>query len=619
MSQKERIKRLLTDMIPYGYILGSFFLLDCWLRVMTRWIGQYSIFEIEPNLLSVFWCLLLTALVTLPKRRKAGRILYGIAYCFYLLYAVVQYGAWLVLGRFLWTSDFLNAGEGADFASWVAGFVTPGMILQILLLFAVGVAGILFFPKARLQNRCREWMARGITAGVCLLGILLVPKCYRATPLTAGTFRDPVLEYARFSNANYDLELTGMYHFLSRDIQKQMSRVLFAGKKDTTQIDAFFSEKPSHATNEMTGIFAGKNLLVIQMETVDDWMITPEDMPTVYRMTREGIHFTEFYTPSYASGYTFNTEFAFNIGVYPYSNGNVTYSLIRNTFDCSVANMFSKAGYSVNSYHSGADAFYNRVEIHKTLGYEKYHSYLHYPQISIPAGDDCFLTQNDALCADVTKDRPFFSFVITVSAHLPFTDENEMSRYALEKYPQYDVQEDREVNILRAKARMTDDMFAQLLERLERDGLLKDTVIVGYGDHYAYGLSDQERLRQLSEEAGSPILERTPAFIYCADWEKPLIVDKVTQITDLAPTVFNLFGMDVPKQIMGQDVFDPGYAGFVVFPGGTWLTKQAYVKNGIIQWNDGMTPEEIANMNAYVQQVYTVNDAILDSDYYRHK
>ena len=93
-------------------------------------------------------------------------------------------------------------------------------------------------------------------------------------------------------------------------------------------------------------------------------------------------------------------------------------------------------------------------------------------------------------------------------------------------------------------------------------------------------------------------------------------VDKVMQITDLAPTILNLFGLEVPTRVMGRDIFDEAYDGYVIFANGGWLTGTTYVKNGVVQWNNGMTEEEIAEMNAYVQQVYQVNDAILDADYF---
>lgn len=207
------------------------------------------------------------------------------------------------------------------------------------------------------------------------------------------------------------------------------------------------------------------------------------------------------------------------------------------------------------------------------------------------------------------------SFVITVSGHLSYNEDDEISKIALEKYPQYAEGDVTEERVLRAKARLTDDMFNGLLERLESDGILDNTVIVAFADHYAYGMTDSERLQQLSEEAGNIILENTPAIIYCAGYEG-MTVDKYMQTTDLSPTIANLFGLDVPKEIMGSDVFDPSYEGYVIFPNNTWLTEEVYMKNGSIIWNKGMTDDEIREMNEYVSKTYEINDNILKSDYY---
>lgn len=368
----------------------------------------------------------------------------------------------------------------------------------------------------------------------------------------------------------------------------------------------------------MTGVLAGKNVIIVMMETLDDWLISAEDTPTLYSMMTEGIAFSNMYTPQYSNGYTFNSEFAFNTSIYPYSNGNAAYTLHRNDFPYSIANMFGSAGYRVNSFHEGKTDYYNRGQMHVSLGYERYHSYQDYPQADVTVWDDRFLVKCDELYEKVVEGTPFCSFVISYTPHLPYTDEDELSRTALAQYPEYDVSEDREASILRAKARLTDDMFAGLLERLEADGILNDTVIIGFADHYAYGLTDHERLQQLSEEAGCSVLERTPAFVYCAGYDLAMDVEKVMQTTDLAPTIMNLFGLDVPRQIMGCDVFDENYAGYAVFTNGGWLTETTYVRDGVIKWNNGMTQEEIAEMNEYVQQVYQVNDAILDADYYAH-
>ena len=602
-------------LLSHLYIVLSFGILDVWLRIVTRWIGAYSIFELAPNLFTLLWSVVLASIVTMIPSRKAGRILYGVVYFVFMIYAIVQYGAFLVLGKFLYISDFLYAGEGAGYASWVIDLLTLRFLLYVVALVAIGVVGIILYPQTPTNpsNAGKRILVRAAAIVLCVLMMLPVPNLYGGVDSTH--FWDQAFEYQQFKNVNYDMELTGMYQFFCRDIEVQLLR----GKnteKHHLMIQDYYAQKSDHDDNSMTGKYSGKNVIVVMMETMDDWLITPEDTPTLYHMMQNGIHFSNFHTPQYSNGYTFNTEFAFNAGLYPYANGNVAFFALKNDFHCSIGNVFSRAGYTVNSYHEGTPSFYNRGSMHQLWGYEKYHYYFDYPDAAYDQTDDRFLVSCDPLYEDLTHTEPFFSFVITYSPHLPYVDGDALTQTALAAYPQYDVAEDREVNILRAKARLTDDMFAGLLQRLEEDGILEDTVIVAFGDHYAYGLSDKDRLQQLSSEAGSDILERTPAFIYCAGSDLSMEVTKVTQITDLAPTILNLFGLDVPKEIMGNDIFANDYEGYAIFPNGTWLTDTTYMKNGILQWNHGMTEEEIAAMNAYVQNVYQVNDAILDSDYY---
>ena len=608
--------RIIKEILKNLYIIGSFIVLDVWLRYVTRKIGAYHLLEAEPNLFTACWAVLLSAVLIVITRKKIKRILYALLYGLCMVYAIVQYGAFLILGKFLYVSDFLFASEGSDYISYVLEFIDKKMILQIGILVLIGVLGILFMPE-RPKNRWL-WGVGGIAIAVA--GVLFVPKLYEDTSNVSkwDNFRNPAYEYEQFSNPCFDMELTGMYQFFVHDIQLQIQRKYEDHEEECIAIDAYFESKEEHEENSRTGMFRGKNVIIVMMESVDDWLITEEDTPTLSYMMKHAICFDEFYTPSYSNGYTFNTEFAFNTGVYPYSNGNVAYSLTDNDFSTSIANVFKDAGYSVHSFHEGNRTFYNRGSMHETFGYERYHSYREYKKEDISVQNDLFLTESEELYADLISGQPFCSYVITYTPHLPYTLEDELSIYALEQYPEYAQGEITEENILRAKTRVTDDMFCALLERLEQDGILDDTVIVAFADHYAYGMDDDEILQMLSEQEEHLILERTPAFVFSPELEESIHVDKVMQTTDLGPTVMNLFGLSVPKEIMGSDIFDENYDGYAIFSGDTWLTNKAYMKEGSIVWNHGMSEEEIQKMNAFVQKAHEINDSILDADYFRY-
>ena len=602
------------------FLVVTFCTLDLWLRYETRAINLYKITELAPNLLTLMWAVLLTSLVTLIPSRRWGRIAYGLIYVFYFIYTVAQFFVYLVLDRFIYVTDIFLAGEGADYASFVLEFIDLRLVLQLLGMVALGVLGVVLFPKKAPVPK-KTALVRGLAALLAVLGISQASCLYGelAGDNVWDNFQSPAFEYSRFVSPNFGMQITGVYQFLCRDIQVQLGRTFTDTSALSQEIDAYFEEKPDHQGNAYTGLLEGKNVIVVMLESIDDWIITPEVMPTLYSMMESSINFTNHYTPDYASGYTFNTEFAFNLGVYPYSNGNVSYALTRSAFPYSLANMFSAAGYSANSYHEGYPDFYNRGPMHNAFGYEMYHCYRDFPMQNPDVHsvhDDTFLPLNDTLYESMTAGEPFCSFVITYSAHLPY-NQDELSIWARLKYPEYNVYGE-ELSGLYAKARITDDMFRILLERLEADGKLEDTVFVCYTDHYLYGIQDLEVLQQKSEEAGSSILEKTPAFIWWSGCEG-VTIDKVCHTVDLAPTVYNLFGMEVPKNIMGSDILDDSYEGFAIFPYTTWIKDGTYVRFGEVQWNDHMTDEEIREMNAFVQEYYYINDAILDADYFAQK
>ena len=61
--------------------------------------------------------------------------------------------------------------------------------------------------------------------------------------------------------------------------------------------------------NEYTGMFAGKNLILITAEAFSKQVIDPELTPTLYRMATKGIQFTDYYQPACLGGSTTTGEF----------------------------------------------------------------------------------------------------------------------------------------------------------------------------------------------------------------------------------------------------------------------------------------------------------------------
>ena len=610
--------------LSYAAVFASFFLLDCGLQMM-RVCERYSFAGPVPLLFTLSYSMLCSIIVFSIRRRGVKIWIFSLLYYLMMAYTFIQYGAYVLLDKYIYMGDLSFFGEGGSYFGYAIKKLGVMTFVWIFVMYLVGrIVKMRLLPHTTCKeaNRKKSAVIRALVAIACIITIIVSPMFYKSDEqMEATAFTSPAYEYDRFTNSEVDMRIAGLYGYLSRDIQMNIKR---ANKTITTEdldrIERFFDSKPEHKNNEMTGIYAGKNVISVLMESIDDWLVTPEDMPVLHSLTQKGIYFEDFYTPDFANGWTFNTEFAYNNGVYPYSNGNTATALSHNSFEQSIPSVLKKNGYTANMFHYNEAKYYNRDVMHKAFGYEAYHSFEDYGEdentVGLSKEVDSYLVRNEALFNDVVpdQDNPFYSFIITYSAHLPYDDKGVMTKYALEKYPRYNTGD--EMDTLRAKAHVTDDMLGELIEGLKAKGVFEDTVLVLYGDHYSYGINDTERLQAVSEAKGCSVLERTPALIYCGGNERPVRVGKTAHTIDMAPTLMNLLGLPVPHEVMGYDIFDENYPGFAIFLKNGWVNNKADAKDGEIRTNNGMTDEEIKKMNSYVREFYEVNDLILDSDYY---
>ncbi len=125
----QRWRPLLHLLLP----VLPFWLLDLTLRIATDSGAYYPLYAAAPNLFSLGFGALFTALALLPPRRW-GRVLYGVIYVLWTVYAVVQYGVWRIFDRFLFLADFLFAGEGLDFVSYARQLIDWRFVLVVALL-----------------------------------------------------------------------------------------------------------------------------------------------------------------------------------------------------------------------------------------------------------------------------------------------------------------------------------------------------------------------------------------------------------------------------------------------------------------------------------------------------
>lgn len=627
LSLAQRWKDLRARLAPASLPLcfAGLFLFDGALRYFYRFAGSTRFLDPRAFLFTGAWCLALTAVCALLPR-LGRRILMGVYALFFGFLCLLHGVMFNIFGKMFSFSDTNFAGDGARFFSWSYFNLRKAYLLCIFLAVACLVLGAVLAGKPK--GGRRWWLIRGGAAGgavilsaVCILLThnSLLPK--EDTMWWGNTF-DPSSEeqaYKEFTDSNRNLMITGLYQYTVRDFV--VSFGLGGDPVELDQLDQYYEERAQEVSgeNEMTGVFEDKSLIMVMLESIDTWLITPEYMPNLYALQQEGADFVNHYTPLFLSAGTFNTEFISQTGLVPSVTGLSSSVYSTNSFPYSLAHLFAGEGYTVNSFHSASPDIYSRGSVHTNLGFEAYNN------ASVLGMDDYMLDSQLLNGYDlIVPEGQFFSYIITYSGHGPYTDElSNISDPHLEAAQEAVAKSGvtgsdtnmEEYTLAVAHAMETDQFVGELVEQLEADGRLDDTVLLFYTDHYGKYMTDRSFLCQLKGVGeSSPDLYRTPCFFY-AKGEEPRKVEKYVSAVDLAPTIANLFNLPAKYEYyVGDDMFgDKG--GVVFFPNSAWYNGEIYYSSDY----QGEVTQEIQEISAEVSRREQASFDTLKSDYFAHR
>lgn len=602
--------------------LPLFFMALVFLDYAFRWVyaqaGSTRLLSWKPMLFTGSWALLLTSLVALLPR-IARRIAMGVLGVFFGFIVVLHGVMFNVFGHFFSFADMSFAGDGAKFFSWTY-FQLPKKIYFFVLVFLLMVAAAaILVPRPKASGK-KLWIRRGcalLMVPLCLGAIwfehqTLMPKADDMTWLTTFNPNSEPEVYKGFTDANRSMKLTGIYQYAARNFT--VSFGIGTDLRGAAELTEAFESREVPGPNEFTGRLKGKNLIMVMLESIDTWLAQPEYMPNLCRLMDEGVEFTDFYTPLFISAGTFNTEIITQTGMVPPVAGMPSGGYSTNAFPLSLAHLFADKGYSANSFHESEGPIYSRGTVHLNLGFEKYYSGWEMGMEVIQL-DSQMLNGFD----DMVSDGPFYTFIITFSGHGPYTEASiriaaphlEAARKVVGESGITGTQENmEEYTHAIAHAMETDEFIGGLMDRLEEAGLLEDTAVLFYADHYGKYMSDKEFLSRLKGvQAGTPELYHTPCVLVGAGLE-PRKVDKVTCSLDVVPTIADLFGLDAPlNYYAGESMFSPG-EGMIPFPNNGWYDGETYYTG------DSGIQEENPRAAELRQRVETSAEAVR-TDYFK--
>ncbi len=585
----------------------SLVLLDLVLRFVFAPLNAHPDFPV-PLPATLLWCAILTGLASiLPGRLK--KVYLAAVFLLFAILTLVHTALQHLFHRFFLISTLAFAADGANFADRSYIRIDLPIVLAVLAGLALMVFAILLAPGKENKTSYRSRLLPGLllmAAGT--VGLFFLQQNFliaRNGPAWNGSDQ-PASIYDRFTDSTNALLLSGLYQYTFRDLSLSLGLPNKLNEQERQDVKTFAgARRKTYSNNEYTGRFQGKNLILIQLEAIDTWMLSEQYMPNLSRLKKDSIVFANHYSPAFITAGTLNTEFIVNTGLLPAMGTLSSLAHERNAFPYSLANQFVSAGYTAESFHGSEGTVYNRSALHPNWGYERYNS-----------GEDM---QMESYMLDrflmsgydqMVRQSPFFSFIITYSGHGPYSAENGIYRAHTAEAEAAATRTDGNYVYAVGHAMETDQFIGELTKQLEQDGRLDDTVLVFYADHYNYYMMDDKLNMEIKGVDNVDMLQHTDFFIY-AKGEKPQTVQKVTSSLDVLPTLSNLFGLEDSGMVyLGNDAFSYS-GGYVFFSNGSLFDGKNYIPAG------GEGPPGTKVRFAEIADTLRMGNLILKSDFFR--
>ena len=605
------IKIFVKDNLPQ-IVLILMILLD---ELLVKIFCSLTIFN-SSLILELIACLCICFLLSLFDQ-KIKNVLSLIFLIIYTIYSFAQTMHYAFFKSFFSLMKLSMINELAD----VSNEILSKFKVEYLL-FLLPIILFIIFLKLYKHKQDKVKISRRLIITTLAIFILLLTKDALLDKYEVedeSTIDDITSDIYLYNNVNNNIRFYskfGSFEYLIKDIDRLDVDDLSLTIKDFNEIKSFISESKREKSDKQ-GIYEGKNLVLVLCESFGPQAIKEDLTPTLYKLANEGYYFTNYYAPLYPSN-TNDSEFISQTGQMPSIDYGSTYKeFSSNYYPYALANLFKKEGYSVNSYHSHTKQFYNRVTFHKSFGFECL-----YDKNDLGLMLDGKVYNNwidDSLLFEKAIDNTntetkFFDFVITTSGHLPYysgrKEIQDNFKIVRRLYP--DIPE-QEAYYYAAQMKL-DEGIEVLLNKLEEKGVLEDTIIILFGDHYPYGIKDEDTLGSLYGNLDNDYeMYKTPFIIYDPT-TKGETTDTLASTFDIYPTITSLFNLDDSKAYtIGEDLFVEDDERYVLFCDYSVLGTTFYYDSN----KSEIIGEDIYNILEKAKKHYKYSQEILSSDYYR--
>lgn len=373
--------------------------------------------------------------------------------------------------------------------------------------------------------------------------------------------------------------------------------------KDEAKIKKWFEVKNENLPdNQYKGMFSGNNLIVIQVESLENFVIgqkydNQEITPNLNKLLKNSLYFSNFYEQVY-NGTSSDADLMINASVYPVRRGSTFFRFPANNY-ITLPKLLKADGYSTKALHSDYGYYWNVENALTHFGFDEFKDLNSFDKKDVfwmGLTDECFLGQAD----DMAKKQasPFYYFMVTSTSHVPFK--------MPEKFKNLKLPEDFDKTYMGGyfqSVSYTDKQLGSFIDSLDKQGLLDNTTIVIYGDHCGVHKYYPDEIAKIQpQEPWWNNDKRIPLIIYHKGMEGRELKVNGGQI-DVLPTLAYAFGIDESKyknSALGRNLLNTN-KNFVLLADGT------------IKGRESLSPEELQS----IQSSFDISDKLLRTDYFK--
>ena len=645
---KKRLINLFKNILVYiktNLLVEVFIIVNIINGIILRFLTVKNQFAIKPALGDLTLLIAISAFCYFIKPKKQVRYLF----VFSIIFSLVCFINCVYYSNYISFASFSMLSTATELTGYTDAVVQNILEFKDFIFFIPPFILLFFhiqFKKKDYYNRV-EKIEKGRKRFLNTIGITLISLGIFVTQLTSTDLSRLNKQWNRSSIV---MEF-GIYIYQTNDLVsciKTKMNTMFGYDEAAKKFREYYSTKKKSEANKYTNIFKDKNVLVIHAESFQGFTMNlkfndQELTPNMNRLSKEGIYFDNFYAEE-STGTSSDTEFTFSSSLMPASNGTVFMNYFNRKY-VTTQKLLKEQGYYTFSMHGNNGSAWNRDVMYKYIGYDKFYSKKDFEideEIGLGLSDKSFFRQSVEKIKDINNEHDkWYGLLVMLTNHTPFSDIKNYSDYSVDLN-----NEDGTVTSYLEGSKMgnylksvhyADEAIGQLMNSLEEEGLLDDTIVVIYGDHDAKLKTGEFERLYYNENIDSILIdpnkkiETIDDYTYELNRKVPFIIwskdklntdytgtfNKVMGMIDVSPTLGNMLGF-YNQYALGVDIFSVD-ENVIVFPDGNWMTNKLYYNSSKkeyrqLEQDTSISIDYIDKYSSHAELLIDLSNGIIDYD-----